>query len=435
MRFLNSMQVDKGRLQVSVGIENLARPIENAKVSIYGKNNSGEQVKVEEINSDISGRGALIELPTPPIEYSLIPGSPMPYSVYDLEISAIGYEPLTLRDVQILPNVTALANVSLNLDDIEIQEQQRFRRERNIKKQEINRRQIVVIQPHTLFKEFPEKEPEDEVKSLPPPTGFVVLDRVVVPEIIVVHDGVPDNPNAPLYYVPFRDYIKNVASSEIYATWPLESLKANILTIISFTLNRVFTEWYRNKGKNFTITSSTATDQAYVHGRNIFAEISEVVDDIFTSYITRPNIRQPLFTQYSDGIRVRRDGWLSQWGSKDLADTGRSSTEILRHYYGSSVYLDTAIKVAGIPSSFPGYALNIGATGDNVRKIQTQINSISNNYPALPKVAVDGIYGQQLAISIRKFQEIFNMPVSGVVDFATWYKLSQVYVAVERMAS
>ena len=226
-----------------------------------------------------------------------------------------------------------------------------------------------------------------------------------------------------------------MASCEIYANWPAASLKSNILAILSFTLNRVFTEWYRGQGKNFTITNSTAYDQAYSHGRNIFAEISQVVDEIFTSYITKPDIRQPLFSQYCDGVRVKREGWLSQWGSKDLADKGYSHLDILRNYYGSSVYIDTAAKVSGIPQSYPGYALTIGSSGDKVKVIQNQLNSISNNYPAIKKVAVDGVYGAGTAAAVKKFQEIFNMPINGIVDFATWYKISAIYVAVEKLAS
>jgi len=416
------MQGERGRLQVAVGFEGMGRPVERAAVAIIARDGDGEGSQIEELVSDASGRCEVVDLPAPPIDYSLVAGSPKPYATYDLRVSAPGFEPTIIRDVQILPDVTAISNVELNPVGIQVQ---------RVIEPPV---QTITILPHTLFGDFPPKIPEDEVKPLPAPTGFVVLDRVVVPEIIVVHDGRPDNPAAPRYYPLFRDYIKNVASSEIYATWPLESLRANILAIISFTLNRVFTEWYRGQGKNFTITSSTQFDQAYIHGRNIFEEISWVVDEIFNSYITRPDIRQPLFAQYNDGRRVNNPGWLSQWGSVDLANAGRSAIEILRHYYGANVYMDEAIKVAGVPQSFPGYALNIGASGDKVRTIQNQLNRISQNYPALPKMAVDGVYGQNTADSVRKFQQIFNMPQTGVVDFATWYRISHIYVAVTRMA-
>ena len=197
----------------------------------------------------------------------------------------------------------------------------------------------------------------------------------------------------------------------------------------------MFTEWYRNKGKDFTITSSTAYDQAYFHGRNIFAEISRAVDDIFTTYITKPDIRQPLFSQYSDGVRVKRDGWLSQWGSKELADKGYATIDILKNYYGSSIYLDAAVKVAGRPKSYPGTALRRGSSGDAVRTIQTQLNAISNNYPAIPKQAADGVFGQGTEAAVKMFQEIFNLTPDGVVGLGTWYKISEIYVAVERLAA
>jgi len=256
----------------------------------------------------------------------------------------------------------------------------------------------------------------------------------VIPETIVVHDGLPYDTAAKNHWIPFKDYIKNVASCEIYPTWPRETIAANVLAILSFTLNRVFTEWYRAKGKNFTITSSTAFDHAFVPGRNIFAEISTVVDDIFTSYITRPEIIQPLFTQYCDGKRVQCPNWMAQWGSKDLGDQGYSAINILKNFYGSDIYLDTARKVAGIPVSYPGKALTIGASGKDVRTIQGQLNTISKNYPSIKKVAQDGAFGQATADAVKTFQGIFNLPQNGVVDFATWYKLSDIFVAISRFS-
>ena len=167
----------------------------------------------------------------------------------------------------------------------------------------------------------------------------------------------------------------------------------------------------------------------------MFAEISQVVDEIFTTYITKPDIRQPLFSQYSDGIRVKREGWLSQWGSKDLAEKGYGYVDILRNYYGSTVYLDNAVKVAGIPKSYPGTALRMGSSGDAVRTIQTQLNIIANNYPAIPKQAVDGVFGAGTDAAVRKFQEIFKLKADGIVGLATWYKISEIYVAVAKLAA
>jgi len=418
MRSTQTNFIGTGRLQLSATQNDRARPISGAKISVFHTNQDGNQAQIGDVTTDNSGQTTELELPAPPLDYSLIPGSPMPYSQYDIRIVADGFAPLAINDIQILPNSLALQNCPLVSEEISAQQEA----------------ETITIEHHTLYYEYPPKNPEDSVKPLPPPTGFVVLDRVVVPEIIVIHAGAPDA-KAPNYHIPFRDYIKNVASSEIYSTWPDAAIKANILAILSFTLNRVFTEWYRNKGKNFTITSSTAYDQAYFHGRNIFAEISRAVDDIFTTYITKPDIRQPLFTQYNDGQRVKNEGWLSQWGSKELADKGYSAINILKNYYGSSIYLDAAVKVAGIPNSYPGTALRRGSSGDAVRTIQNQLNAIANNYPAIPKQAVDGVFGVGTEVAVKVFQQIFNLVDDGIVGLGTWYKISEVYVAVERLAA
>ena len=190
-------------------------------------------------------------------------------------------------------------------------------------------------------------------------SGEIVLSRVVIPEYVVVHDGAPSDSTANDYYVRYRDYIKNVASSEIYATWPAATIRANVLAIMSFTLNRVYTEWYRGKGYNFTITSSTAYDHKFMYGRNIFQSIATIVDEIFENYLSRPNVRQPILTQYCDGQRVTCPNWMTQWGSKYLGDQGYSAIEILRNYYGSDIYINTAQGISGIPASWPGYDLTV----------------------------------------------------------------------------
>jgi len=257
---------------------------------------------------------------------------------------------------------------------------------------------------------------------------------VVVPQTIVVHDGVPTNASAANYYVPYRDYIKNVASSEIYATWPRSTIVANVLAIMSFTLNRVYTEWYRNQGYDFTITSSTAYDHKWIYGRNIFESISVVVDDIFDNYLSRPGVKQPILTQYCDGRKVRCPGWMTQWGSCELGEAGYSPIEILRNFYGDDMYINTAEQISGIPASWPGYDLKIGAIGDKVRQLQEQLDAISSVYTAIPDISPDGIYGPATAEAVRKFQSIFGLPQTGVVDFATWYKISHIYVGITRIA-
>ena len=289
------------------------------------------------------------------------------------------------------------------------------------------------ISPHTLWGDFPPKIPEDEVKPLPDADGLVVLPKPVIPEYIIVHLGKPSDQGVPNEWVLFRDYIKNVACSEIYATWARETIKANVLAIISFTLNRVYTEWYRGKGYDFTITNSTAYDQSFVPGRTIFEEISVVVDDLFNTYITREGAGQPLLTQYCDGRQTQCNG-LSQWGSQALGEQGWDAISILRRYYGSDIYLAPAEKVEGVPMSFGGETLTVGSAGEDVRTIQLQLNRISENFPALPRVRADGVYGTETQEAVRTFQSIFLLPQTGDVDFATWYSISNIYVAVAKLA-
>ena len=290
----------------------------------------------------------------------------------------------------------------------------------------------VVIPEHTLYGDYPPKIPEAEIKPIEE-TGEIVLSRVVIPEYIVVHDGVPDDASAQNYYVKYRDYIKNVVSSEVYATWEENAIYANALAIMSFTLNRVYTEWYRGKGYPFTITSSTAYDQNWIYGRNIYSNIDRIIDSIFANYLSRPGVRQPIFTSYCDGRRVTCNG-LSQWGSQYLAGEGYTPIEILRYYYGNDMYINTAESISGVPSSYPGYALSIGSSGEKVRQLQNQLNRIAQNYPAIPIIAADGIYGPETAKAVRAFQKIFNLEQTGVTDYPTWYSISNIYVGVTRIA-
>ena len=251
---------------------------------------------------------------------------------------------------------------------------------------------------------------------------------------IVVHDGSPRDTTATNYYVKYKDYIKNVASSEIYATWPEDTIRANVLAIMSFTLNRVYTEWYRNRGYDFTITSSTAFDHKWIPERNYYDTISVIVDELFAAYLSRPNVRQPILTQYCDGRRVTCPNWMTQWGSKELGDQGYSPIEILRYFYGDDMYINTAEEISGIPASWPGYTLEEGSSGAKVRQMQEQLNVIAGAYPALPKITADGIYGPATENAVREFQSVFGLPVTGKVDYPTWYKISEIYVGVSRIA-
>ncbi len=389
-------------------------PIQNAKIEV---SYTGEPNQIlEEISTDESGNSETISLDAPPLEYSMEPSDNQPYSEYNIRVTAPGYEEQIITGIQILSGEIGIQNVRLTPTP----------------DNPINYNPIV-IGGHTLWEYYPPKIAEAEVKPINE-TGEIVLRKVVVPETIVVHDGVPSDPTAKDYYVPYLDYIKNVACSEIYSTWPTATIEANVLAIMSFTLNRVFTEWYRNKGYNFTITSSTAYDHKWIYGKTIYENVSQIVDYLYNSYLARPNIKQPILTQYCDGKRVTCPNWMSQWGSKALGDDGFSSTDIIRYYYGSDMYVNTAEIVSGIPSSYPGYDLNIGSSGEAVIQIQEQLNRISDNFPAIPKISVDGIYGEGTANAVRRFQEIFDMPVSGIVDYPTWYKISQIYVGVSKIA-
>lgn len=413
---LRSAQVDNsdtGRLQINVTSTLGLIPIENATVTI--SYTGVPDVVIERLTTDSSGQTQTIDLPAPPFEYSQQPEEPRPYSEYNVMVEAPGYEPVMVSGTEILPEVTAVQPIRM----IPLEEQ-------------TGGEEDIVIPDHTLYGEYPPKIPEDEIKPIDE-SGEIVLSRVVIPEYIVVHDGVPDDTSAPNYYVRYRDYIKNVVSSEIYATWSENAIYANTLAIMSFTLNRVYTEWYRNRGYNFTITSSTAYDQKWMRGRNVYENIDRVVDSIFANFLSRPGVRQPILTSYCDGKRVTCDG-LSQWGSHYLGEEGYTPIEIIRYYYGSDMYINTAESIAGVPSSWPGYNLTIGASGDKVRQLQQQLNRIAQNYPAIPRISADGIYGPATADAVRTFQGIFNLPQTGVVDYPTWYSISNIYVGVSRIA-
>ncbi len=414
IRYLQNDTTDEGSLQVNVETPSGRLPIEDAQVTISYTGEPGSTI--EEVSTDASGQTEQVELRTPPLEFSMEPSEQQPYAEYTVQVSAKGYIPVNISGIQVLPGEMSVQRVRLVPEEAEL-----------------NPVNNIVIPANTLFGNFPPKIPEAEIKPMEE-TGEIVLSRVVVPEYVIVHDGAPSDSTARDYYVTYKDYIKNVASSEIYATWPDATLRANILAIMSFTLNRVFTEWYRNKGYDFTITSSTAFDHKWVYGRNIFENISRVVDEIFQSYLSRPNVKQPILTQYCDGQRVSCPNWLSQWGSKSLGDQGYSFIEILRYYYGSDMYVNEADEIAGIPASWPRVDLSIGSRGEKVRQMQSQLTRISRAYPAIPAIAADGIYGPATEAAVAKFQSIFGLPVTGVVDYSTWYKISEIYVAVTRIA-
>lgn len=404
---------DEGKLRLQVISALRSQPVENASVTISYTGDPDSIIEVAQ--TDANGQIPELTLPAPPLEYSMEPSEFQPYSEYTFRISKEGFEDLDISGSEILPDSTSIQRAVLNPATPQ------------------NNFENIVIPAHTLFGNYPEKIPEDEIKPMDT-SGEIVLSRVVIPEYVMVHDGAPTNTSARDYYVRYRDYIKNVASSEIYATWPDDTIRANVLAIMSFTLNRVYTEWYRNKGYDFTITSSTAFDHKWIHGRNIFESISRIVDELFDNYLSRPGVRQPILTQYCDGQKVQCPGWMTQWGSKYLGDQGYSAIEILRNFYGGNMYINSAEEISGIPASWPGNPLDIGSSGPKVRQIQEQLNAIANSYPALPKITADGIYGEATQNAIREFQKVFGLPVTGVVDYSTWYEIQEIYVGVTRIA-
>ncbi len=392
-------------------------PLPNTPVTIIERTSSGEEKIIEELVTNESGQTPVISLPAPPEELSLDPTNTIkPFSSYIIRATPAGYNSVTVEGSQIFTGVQSIQPIQ----PVALQRMSR-------------QEQVYIIGPPTLFGDFPPKIPEAELKPTGPASGLVVLDAPIVPEYVIVHDGGPNNVNAPSYRLPYRDYIKNVASSEIFPTWPTSTIEANVLAIVSFTLNRVYTEWYRNQGKAFTITSSTAYDHAFFNGRNIFDSISRVVDELFATYIIRAGMTQPLLTQYCDGVQVQCPTWMTQWGSKNLGQQGKSSIEILRSYYGSNISLTTAPQVLGSPESYPGSPLKLGSSGPAVRTIQNQLNNISRNFPKIPKVATDGNFGPGTEKSVKVFQEVFHLVPDGIVGRGTWYKLSQVYVGVTQI--
>jgi len=407
-----------GRLKIQCFRGNDYIPIDGAKITVKGTEGA-ESLGSYDLITDSSGLTQLMDLETPPLEYSLdIYNDKMPYSLYDITVEKNGFKPIVIKGCQILPTQTAfqICNLKPSLGSGDMKQE------------------VINVPPNVLYGNHTPKIPEEEDKSLTSSNSGVVLSQPVIPEYIIVHQGDPNDTPAQNYKVPFKDYIKNVASCEIYPTWTKSALRANIFCIISFTLNRIFTEWYRANGKNFDITSSTAYDQAFSYGRNIYDSISQIVDETFSTYVRRIGKKQPLFTQYCDGKSVTCPTWLSQWGSQQLGSQGMRTYDILTHYYGTDIELVTAKRVSGTPIPYPGEELIIGLSSLSVRNIQGQLNIISRYYPSILRIEENGIYGPMTERAVKIFQHIFTLPQTGIVDYATWYKISDVFVGVTRFA-
>lgn len=385
-----------------------AVPLSGAEIRIL----DDEGRTVRELTTDESGETEVVSLETVDKSLSLDPGyTGLPFTTYDVLVRAAGFDSLYVSEIPIYEGETAIQPAPL----VPMQEMQR-----SPMVTEVTVGKPAVAMEEERFQEGDNTEPR-------------VLRLVVIPDPITVHLGSPSS-SAANVQVPFTDYIKNVASSEIYPTWPDAALRANIYAIITFALNRVFSEWYRSRGYSFDITNSTTYDQAYIRGRNIYESISRIVDEIFNQYVRRQGQNAPYFTSFCNGTTVTCSG-LSQWGTVSLAERGMEPLQILRTYYPSDIEIAETNVVTGITSSYPGTALRAGSRGLDVQVIQTYLNRIRRNYPAIPAITDEaGVFGSSTSAAVTKFQSIFNLAADGVVGKSTWYKISSLYTAVARLA-
>lgn len=385
-----------------------AIPLSGVQIRIMDEGGS----RVYELTTDGSGETQIVSLETVDREFSLDPYyTGATYTGYDVFAQLAGFHSVHITGIPIYDGETALQPIRL----VPVQGVERAPAVSEI---------VIGAPAVALQGERRQERPVEEPR---------VLRNVVIPNPITVHLGRPSSAAANVQ-VPFVDYVKNVASSEIYPTWPENALRANIYAIITFALNRVFTEWYRSRGYSFDITNSTAYDQAFVHGRTIYESISRIVDEIFNEYVRRKGQNAPYFTSFCNGTTATCPG-MSQWGTVTLAQQGLSPIQILRTYYPNDIEIAETNIVTNELSSYPGTALRTGSRGLNVQTIQTYLNRIRRNYPAIPQITDEaGVFGSSTEAAVTKFQSIFNLGVDGVVGKATWYKISQLYAAVTRLA-
>lgn len=398
---------------------------------VISQTENGERVFELKIETDSDGLAPVVTLDAPDRSISLDPESTeIPYAAYDVEATAAEYAPVLIEGVQVYSGVESYLPISMipvfSAGDLS---PDAFTSDTRSVSGAADQQLVhyTIPQPALTAASASGPQPRGVCSSQP-----FVLDKVFIPEYITVHLGKPQSYNAN-ETVSFPYYIKNVCSSEIYPTWPENALRANIYAQISLALNRVFTEWYPSKGYSFNITNSTQYDQYYVSGRNIFTNISRIVDEIFNTYLRRMGDFAPYYAEYCNGTSVTCSG-MSQWGTVTLANQGLTPIQILRHYYGSNFELATTTDIRSIPSSYPGTPLRIGSTGNSVRIMQRQLNRIGKNYPNIPQLALDGVYGPGTADAVKIFQRQFNLTADGVVGKKTWYKISYIYVAVKKMA-
>ena len=398
-----------GYLIVNVYSDTIANPIKNARVTV-----SKNSVDLITKTTDEDGKTLPFTLETIDKIYSEKEQHEVrPYETYDVSVTALGLTPTTIEGVQIFDGVTSIQNIYLTSID------------------ENQEGKTSIITPNTLWHEYPQNIQEENKED--EPTTPLVLSKVLIPENIVVHDGIPTNFSAPNYTVPFIDYIKNVASSEIYSTWPEETIKANVLAIISYTLNRIFTEWYKSRGYDFTITSTTNYDQKYTVNGTIFEPISKIVDEIFTNYIRQGYRIEPLLAHYKSS--TTEPGNLSQWGSKELGDQGYNYIEILKYYYGDNINIYEAETTQSYPYSFTE-ALTEGDCNLDVFKLQNTLNYIRGSYPGIPVIEnPSGLFNSDTTKAVKTFQKVFNLSQTGTVNYQTWYMISYIFIAVSKMTN
>ena len=365
-----------------------------------------------------SGGAADLEIDAPEEGYSLDEGNTtvLPYAVCDITAEKAGWRTVQIKGAQIFAGQVTLARLEM------IPEVARAAPDGAVPPEE-----PVVIPTHLLFAGGGGSGPTPGAQPAPR-----VLTAVVIPKTITVHLGRP-NESARNVTVSFRDYIANVASSEVYPTWPEQALRANIHCQISLALNRIYTEWYPSRGYSFNITGSPGVDQAYVHGRTVFDVMVRLTDELFNTYLRKAGTVNPYYAEYCDGKTVSCPG-LKQWGTVSLANEGRSALSILRYYYGSSIETARTSNIAAIPQSYPGSPLRQGASGTSVYTLQRQLNRIAKDYPAFGKLTVDGAFGPAMAETVKKFQRQFGLTADGVVGRSTWYKISYIYVSVKDLA-
>ena len=397
-----------GYLTIQARTAEDAVPLPGAQITILddqGRN-------IYELITDESGETQPVPLETVSRDFSLQSSyAGTPYISYDVFAQVPGFNSIYVSGVPVFEGETAIQPLAF----VPMQEMQRSPTVAEI----IIKKPAVAMQTER-YQEGPEEEPR-------------ILRQVVIPNPITVHLGSPAS-SASNVQVSFPDYVKNVVSSEIYPTWPDAALRANTYAVITFALNRVFTEWYRSQGYNYDITSSTAYDQAFVYGRTIYESVSRIVDEIFNEYVRRQGQNAPYFTSFCNGTTVTCGG-LSQWGTVSLANSGYTPLQILRAYYPNDIEIVEADITTGQLSSYPGTALRVGSTGLDVQAIQTYLNRIRRNYPAIPSITDEaGVFGNSTQAAVKKFQSIFNLGVDGIVGKATWYKISRLYAAVTRLA-